>query len=91
MKQLPLIDTYYKRVNKIKSLLNIDNLNGSKERIGNHIATKLKGSFDIFFLDEINQVKLGKNDLLDHNKLRFYKQLKGTFKIEPYIENITNR
>ena len=41
-------------------------------------------------MDKINQVKLDK-DLLDHNKLRFYKQLKGSFKIEPYIENIQNR
>ena len=91
MKQLPLIDTYYKRVSNIKSLLNIDNLIGSKERMGTHIDNKLKGSFDRFFLDEINQVKLGKNDSLDHNKLRFYNQLKGTFKIEPYIENVWNR
>ena len=30
-------------------------------------------------------------DLLDHNKLRFYKQLKGTFRVEPYIENVFNR
>ena len=60
------------------------------EKIGNDIDRKLKSSFDRFFLDEINHVKLGK-DSLDHNKLRFYKQLKGTFRIEPYIENIRNR
>ena len=49
-----------------------------------------KKSFDIFFLDKINQVKRG-TDGLDHNKLRLYKQLKGSFKIEPYITNITHR
>ena len=36
------------------------------------------------------KVKLG-DDQQDHNKLRFYKQLKGSFKVEPYIENICKR
>merc|ERR1712240_233586 len=31
------------------------------------------------------------NDGLDHNKLRFYNKLKGSFKIEPYILKIKNR
>ena len=30
-------------------------------------------------------------DGLDHNKLRLYKTLKGSFRTEPYIENIRNR
>ena len=41
-------------------------------------------------MDEINQVKTGV-DGLDHNKLRLYKTLKGSFRTEPYIENIRNR
>ena len=90
MRQLPHLDTYYTRMRDIKSHLNIGHLYGTAETIGNTIDKKLKSSFDLFFLSEINQVKLG-DDLLDHNKLRFYKQLKGSFKVEPYIENICNR
>ena len=50
----------------------------------------LKGKFDRFYLDEINEIKIG-SDGLDHNKLRLYKTLKGSFKQEPYIANILNR
>ena len=46
--------------------------------------------FDRFWLDQINARKLG-NDGLDHNKLRFYKTLKGSFTQEPYITNIQNK
>ena len=60
-------------------------MSGTPERAGNIIDKVIKSKFDIFFLNEINQVKLG-NDGLDHNKLRLYKQLKGSFKLEPYIE-----
>ena len=90
MKQLPHLDTFYTRTRDIKSLFNIGNLNGTMLTIGNNIDKKIKSNFDVFFLSEINQVKLGK-DSLDHNKLRFYKKLKGTFRTEPYIENICNR
>ena len=31
------------------------------------------------------------NDGQDHNKLRFYKKIKGSFNIEPYILQIRNR
>ena len=39
----------------------------------------IKSNFDRFYLDKINLIKRG-SDGLDHNKLRFYKVLKGTFK-----------
>jgi hypothetical protein len=90
MKKLPHLDTFYTRVRDIKSLLNIGALNGTLETVGNNIAKRLKRCFDVFYLSEINQVKLGNNSL-DHNKLMFYKKLKGTFRTEPYIENICNR
>ena len=90
MRELPHLDTFYTRMRDIKSHLNIGPLYGTAETIGHTIDKKLKSSFDLFYLSEINQVKLG-DDLLDHNKLRFYKQLKGSFKVEPYIENICNR
>ena len=54
------------------------------DTIGKKLDYKLKSAFDIFYLDQINQVKIGA-DLLDHNKLRLYKHLKGTFRVEPYI------
>ena len=54
------------------------------------IDRNIKSKFDRFYLDEINKIKLG-NDGQDHNKLRFYKTLKGSFQIEPYILNIRNR
>ena len=46
--------------------------------------------FDRFWLDQINARKLG-DDGLDHNKLRFYKTLKGSFTEEPYITDIKNK
>ena len=90
MKQLSHLDTHYSRVQDMKTLLNITSLSGTMDTIGKKLDCKLKSAFDIFYLDQINQVKIGA-DLLDHNKLRLYKHLKGTFRVEPYIENICNR
>ena len=73
MRQLPHLDTYYTQMRDIKSHQNIGPLYGTAETIGITIDQKLKSSFDLFFVSEINHVKLG-DDLLDHNKLRFYKQ-----------------
>ena len=41
-------------------------------------------------MDEINKTKIGL-DGCDHNKLRLYKTLKGSFCQEPYVTKITNR
>ena len=60
------------------------------DKAGFIIDRILKSKFDRFFLDQINKVKIGA-DGLDHNKLRLYKTLKGSFQREPYIENIKNR
>ena len=46
--------------------------------------------FDRFWLDKSNAPKIGA-DGFDHNKLRFYKTLKGSFTQEPYITKIHNR
>ena len=90
MRQNKHIDNWLTRVDKIKSLLKIPKLYGKPDKVGFVIEKNIKSKFDIHFLDKINQVKRG-TDGLDHNKLRLYKQLKGTFRIEPYITNITNR
>ena len=90
MKDNPQIDCWLSRVEKIKTLLNMKRLCGKPERAGLIIDKTIKSKFDRFFLDEINKKKLD-NDGQDHNKLRFYNRLKGSFKIEPYIVKIRNR
>ena len=83
-------DNWYTKVEKIKSLLKIPNLYGNANKVGSIIEKNIKSKFERFFLDEINLVRRG-SDGLDHNKLRFFKTLKGSFKTEPYIANILNR
>ena len=90
MKNNTEIDSWLSRVEKIESVLNMKRLCGTPNRVGSVIGKNLKSRFDRFFLDEINMIKLG-NDGQDHNKLRFYNKLKGSFKIEPYILKIKNR
>ena len=90
MKNNPEIDCWLSRVDKIKSLFNIKRLCGTPERAGLFIDKAIKSKFDRFYLDEINKIKLG-DDGQNHNKLRFYNQIKGSFKIEPYIQKIKNR
>ena len=90
MKKNPLLDTWNRRVEKIKKLCNIRRLYGKPDKIGKTIDRILHSKFDRFFLDEINACKPGP-DGLDHNKLRFYKTIKGTFSPEPYITKINNR
>ena len=86
----PNIDCWLSRVEKIKALFNLKRLYGKPDRIGLIIDKNIKSKFDRFYLEEINQIKCGL-DGQDHNKLRFYKTLKGSFKIEPYIIQIKNR
>jgi hypothetical protein len=90
MKNNPQIDTWYTRVEKIKNIFCIQRLYCKPDKAGILIDKIIKSKFDRFYLDEINQVKIG-NDGLDHNKLRLYKTLKGSFHTEPYITNIKNR
>ena len=87
---MPLLDTWYSRVTNIKTLLGITNMHGSKERVSLTIGKKLNSIFDRFWLDQINLSRIG-HDGADHNKLRFYKQLKGSFSTEPYVTNILNK
>ena len=90
MRDNPQIDCWLSRVQKINNLFSIKKLAGTPNRAGLIIDKNIKSKFDRFFLDEVNQNKIG-TDGLDHNKLRLYKKLKGSFKIEPYIEQIRNR
>ena len=90
MKNDPDLDCWYSRVDKIKINLNICKLYGKSDKVGKTLDKLIKSKFDRFYLDEINLVKIGL-DGNDHNKLRLYKTLKGSFKQEPYIYNVKNR
>ena len=90
MTDKPHLDTWYSRVQKIKSVLNVPNLKGCKDTVSIQLSKKLNSSFDRFWIDQINIEKIG-SDGIDHNKLRFYKTLKGSFTQEPYILNILNK
>ena len=90
MNNNPDIDCWLSRVESIKRLLKFRRLPGTPERAGIIIDKLIKSKFDIFFLNQINQIKNG-DDGQDHNKLRFYNKLKGSFKLEPYIDKIKNR
>ena len=90
MKLSPDLDCWYSRVDSIKTLLGTQRAYGHPYKVGCIIEKSIKSKFDRFFLDEINQIKIG-TDGQDHNKLRLYKTLKGSFTQEPYITNIINR
>ena len=90
MQDNPTIDSWYNKVEKIKELLNITRIRCKPSKVGGVVDKILTSKFDRFFLDEINHIKLGP-DGLDHNKLRLYKTLKGSFSQEPYVTNIKNR
>ena len=90
MENNPEVDSWFSRIQRIKTLLDIRRMSGKPERVGLIIERNIKSKYDRFFLDQINLVKTG-IDGEDHNKLRFYKLLKGSFKIEPYIDQIKNR
>ena len=90
MKSNPEIDSWFSRVERIKVLFDIKRLSGTPDRVSLVIDKMVKSKFERFYLNEINNVKLG-SDGQDHNKLRFYKRLKGSFKVEPYIVKIKNR
>ena len=81
---MSLVDT------QLKNLFRIRPLYGKPEKVGFNIDKILKSKFDRFFLEEINEIKIGQ-DGLNHNKLRLYSTFKGCFKQENYISNINNR
>jgi hypothetical protein len=90
MRAMPHLDTWLTRVQKIKSVLGITQLYGSKDSVSLKLNKKLSSVFDRFWLDQIDALKVG-NDGIDYNKLRFYKTIKGSFTQEPYTKNIQNK
>ena len=90
MENKPNMDTWYSRVQSIKTVLGIPRLFGSMDSISIQLNKKLHSLFDRYWIDKISSEKIG-SDGLDHNKLRFYKTLKCSFTQELYITNIDNK
>ena len=78
------------RVDKLCVMKITDNIHGVAALRIYLISNILRSKFDVYWLDEINQVKPD-NSGQDHNKLRTYKKLKGSFHCEPYIINVRKR
>ena len=89
---LSIPDSWLSRVESIKKLFNLTTAPGyvHKDSVAKQTKTKLNGIFDRFWLDQIN-LSRNTGDNFDHNKLRFYKTLKGCFKAEPYVDLVYNR
>ena len=85
-------ESWLSRINSIKQCLNLDSLHSqlSANSVRNIVKKDLRSKFEIFWKDQINELKLGA-DGLPHNKLNFYSQLKSCFKTEDYIEKVQNR
>ena len=66
MRDNPHIDCWLSRVQKINNLFNIKRLAGTPNRAGLIVDKDIKSKFDRFFLEEINQNKIG-TDGLDHD------------------------
>ena len=87
----PGLQTWWGRVEKLKENLNLNYSDFSSiSVIGNSIKKRIKSKFELFWLKEINKIKIGK-DNKNHNKLRFYSTIKGCFKKEKYIDLVPNR
>ena len=82
-------------LSKVETLKNSLGLNDSpsmrtRKAVNDLYKSKVQSKFDRFWLEEVNQIKLGP-DGKNNNKLRFYNTFKGTFACEPYIEKVRNR
>ena len=59
MNNNPELDCWVSRVNKIKTLLKIPKLYGKPDRIGFVLDKIIKGKFDGYFLDQIDEIRIG--------------------------------
>ena len=85
------IDCWLARVIKVEKVLKISKNIFYNKSSGKKFLNILKGKFDRYFLDKINEIKITGSDLKDHNKLRTYKTLKSSFTREPYVDLVRNR
>jgi hypothetical protein len=78
------------KVEAIRKLLEIPEPRtfSSANAVGNIAKKTLESKFSIFYLKQINNVKIGV-DGRNHNKLEFYSSIKGSFTPEPYTEIVS--
>ena len=83
-------DCWLGKVEAIRKLLDIPDAQifTTAKAVGNIAKKTLQSKFSLFYLKQINDVKLG-SDGRNHNKLQFYSSLKGSFKPEPYVELVS--
>ena len=85
-------DCWLTRVDKLETLLNIRGPRVYNKTSGKIISSKLQSKFSAYWLDRINEFKANTHgDSQNHNKLRTYCKLKGSFTQEPYISLVRNR
>ena len=86
-------DCWLNRICKIEKMCNISRFPSftKADKVKTTIKAKIQSVFDRFYLDQINEFKPNNADLLNHNKLRTYATLKGSFKREPYIDLVQSR
>ena len=86
------IDCWLYRVQQVESLCNIKSFPSytKTDIVKNNIKKSLKSIFDRFYIDQINEQKIG-NDSINHNKLRLYATVKGSFTREPYLDLVQSR
>lgn len=88
------VDCWLTHTVKMRELLKVDFLPPflKPDIVRSKIKKKLKEIFGNFWLSEINKIDFkGCVCGHDHSKLRLYKQFKGTFSAEPYLDNVRNR
>ena len=83
-------DSWLTRVENIENILKIPRTYGPIKTAGKKLTSVLKSKFDRFWLDKVNESKLGP-DSIDHNKLRTYKCYMASFTREPYLDQVRNR
>ena len=86
------IDCWLSRVEQSEKLLCLSSpkVFSSKDSVRQYYNKHIKSAFDLFYIDQINSVKLGE-DGCNHNKLRFYSTFKGSHTREPYLDLVNNK
>ena len=87
------IDCWVGRMKGIRELLGVPDLTSytSTFAVAKKLKSVVQGSFQCFWLKQINKVRKFCAEGQDRNKLRLYKQFKGSFTMEPYLELVRNR
>ena len=91
MRQMAAVDQdcWLTRVQKMEKLLGLPSIYLSKSS-GKLLKSRLKEKFEVFWLNKINDAKLGP-DGINHNKLRTYSKIKTSFSREAYLDLVRNR